>query len=603
MNLLMQKLSLVLLLSLTSLFASAQINAQSSETDPLLVETHLNPPDWNPGQGGELILKLKLPPEFYAYEDKFAISVIEPQGFKVGNIKISPLVTWDDKFSKKMKSGVKGEATLRAYVEAPLSFAQNASALKLKLTYQACTTQFCLFPTNKEIQAPIHLIGAVAQPKETLNQTLADTTSSWLSSDNINNYLENSILVGLLFVFLAGIVTSFTPCIFPMIPITLAVLGNDAQKRNRRQNFTNSLIYVLGIATTYSLLGLVAASTGGLFGASLGNPIVLSIVCIIFFAMSLSMYGLFEIQVPAFIRNKLGNSKNKKSNYFTTYMTGLFAGIVASPCVGPVLVAILTYVASTQNKVIGFFYLFFYALGLGLIFMVLGISSQASRFFPKSGPWMNMMKFILGSLMLSACFYYLNLLIPERFFFMGIGVALITLASIYGAFLPIVGLPPIRRIQKGFMQAILVIGFGYLAIGTLNLSHLMKDPFAINKEVQSSELLDWQIYSEELLVDAKSAGKPVVIDFWADWCAACHELEANTFTNPQVRELSKNFVLLKFDATKNSPQLKILKERYGIRGLPTLVFIDKDGNWKKELTLTEFEKAPAFINRMNKASQ
>ncbi len=598
-----QHFTLVLLISLMSLLSFAQVNTNISETDPMLVEAHISPLDWNPGQGGELTLKMKLPPEYYAYEDKIQISISEPEHFKVGNVKISPIITWDDKFSKKMRSGFKNDAILKAYLEAPLEFVRDSSILKIKFSYQACTSQFCLFPTHKEIQVPIHLVGAIAKPSTVLNNSFAESTESFFYADNINRYLQSSLWFGLIFVFLAGIVTSFTPCIFPMIPITLAVLGNDAEKRSRLQNFFNSLIYVLGIATTYSLLGLIAASTGGLFGASLGNPIVLSVVCIIFLAMSLSMYGLYDLQVPAFLRNKLGGSKKSKTTLVSTYLTGLFAGIVASPCVGPVLVAILTYVASTQNKLIGFFYLFFYALGLGLIFLVLGLFNQATKFLPRSGPWMNSMKFVLGSLMLSAFFYYLNLLIPERFFYMGIGLALVVLGSVYGAFLPVQHLTTLRRVQKGFMQALLVIGFGYMAIGVLNLSHLMKDPFAITKEVKSSELLNWQPYDEQALVAAKESGKPVIIDFWAEWCAACHELEAETFTHPRVRSKSEEFVLLKFDATKNSAELKSLKSRYSIQGLPTIVFIDKDGNWRQDLTLTAFEKAPGFLERMEKASK
>lgn len=603
MTFILLKSAISLVLSLTSVSAFAISNTQVNETDPLHLEATLNPLAYNPGQGGELSLKMTLPPDYKGYEDQIDLKVLTPPGFKIGNIKVSPVIEWDDKFSKKIRSGFKDVSTLKAYIEAPLEFKNAASEMILQFTYQACTDQFCLFPTKKEIKLPITLIGApelpqlIAPPGEEI-QTSDD--SSWFSEANIQKYLGDSLLIGLFFVFLAGIVTSFTPCIFPMIPITLAVLGNDAEKRSRLANFANSLVYVLGIATTYSLLGLVAASTGGLFGASLGNPIVLSVVCLIFLTMALSMYGLFEIQVPAFIRNSLGNKKHQGGSFISTYLTGLFAGIVASPCVGPVLVAILTYVASTQNQLTGFLYLFSYAFGLGLIFIVLGVFNQAARFLPRSGVWMNFTKFILGTLMLSAFFYYLNLLIPERFFHLSLGVALITLASIYGAFIANVGLTPAKRLQKGFMQALLFVGFILSTAGALNLSHLLKDPYSVGTAVPELNKLPWTPYSDQALTEARLNEKPVIIDFWAEWCAACHQLEAETFTDPRVKALAEKFELLKFDATKNSSELKRLQDYYGIKGLPTLVFIDKNGKWIKSLTLTEFEKAPRFLERMEK---
>lgn len=578
-------------------FASAQ-----DETDPMVATTKVLPYEWHASEGGNLEIQMKLPPQFHAYADSVKVQILEPDGFQISEPRIEPQVEWFDKFSKRKRKGLRGESVLKAHLEAPSRFIKNYKSMKIELTYQACSDQFCLFPTTKNLEVPIRVAGAMNDDAEAQlrnTPTAAEQPSSFLSAQTFNNYLSGNLFLGLVFVFLAGILTSFTPCIFPMIPITLAVLGNHSENRTRWQNFLNSLIYVHGIATTYSILGLIAASSGNVFGASLGNVYVLGAMCVIFLAMALSMYGLFEIQVPAVIRNRLGNSKSS-GGYGGAYVTGLFAGVVASPCVGPVLVAILTFAATSHSKLLGFLYLFTYAMGLGLIFIVLGLSNQFSKFLPRSGAWMNAFKFVLGSLMLSAFYYYLSLLLPDRWYDITLGVGLISVASVYGAFLSSKEKTPLQHLRKGLMQAVLFIGFASLALGIFDLRPYIHQQMISGASVNQIPNMKWQDYSEAALTDAVKNQKPAIIVFWAEWCAACHELEENTFTNPRVQALAENFVLLKFNATSNSPQLTELKKKYLIQGLPTVVFINPHGVWIKALTLTEFEKPDAFARRMEK---
>lgn len=601
MKLTLQHILTIILITCSSLTSSAIDTG--NEMDPLLAETKVLPFEWTPGQGGHIEIKMTLPENFHAYEDKFNVVILEPEGFKISPFKIEPLIKWHDKFSKKERAGMGQSATLTALLEAPSRFLQKHSKMKLELTYQACSDQFCLFPTTKLIEVPIAVTMVEGSPQIVSGEVKPMMTpSTFFDSSNFEKYLGTSILAGLIFVFFAGIFTSFTPCIFPMIPITLAVLGNHSNERSRLQNFVTSCVYVLGIATTYSLLGLIAASTGGLFGASLGNPLVLAFICLIFLAMALSMYGLYEIQVPAFLRNQLGRGKQKQ-NLVGAYITGLFAGIVASPCVGPILVAILTYVASTQNKLLGFLYLFFYALGLGLIFIALGLSNQLLKALPRSGSWMNGFKFILGSLMLSAFYYYLDLLIPARWFDIALGLGLVVLASVYGAFVQVQHKKLIHHVRKGIMLATLIVGLGYNVLGAFDLRPYIHGRIMATNSLNQIQKLNWQTYSESALEQARKDQKPVIIDFWADWCAACHELEEHTFTDPRIRAMAGNFVLLKFDATKDSEQLRTLKKRYSIQGLPTVIFINPHGTWIDALTLTQFEAADKFLHRMEKGSQ
>ncbi len=587
-----------------SLTPKSGAQTPSSDTDPLLTTIKVFPYEWSPGQGGNLEIKMTLPKGYHAYEDQFRLVILEPDGFKIAPYKIEPITSWYDKFSKTERRGIENEATLTVHIEAPDRFLKRHEKMKMNLVYQACSAQFCLFPTTKLIEVPI-AVTRVEGESELLQSTPVTEESPLSISDPmmIQKFLGGSIFVALFFVFIAGIFTSFTPCIFPMIPITLAVLGNHAEERTRLQNFLTSCVYVLGIATTYSILGLVAAESGSIFGASLGNPIVLSVVCVIFLTMALSMYGLFEIQVPAYVRNRFGRGGGGK-NLGSVYLTGLFAGIVASPCVGPVLVVILTYVASTQNKLLGFLFLFTYALGLGLIFIALGLSNQLTKFLPRSGNWMNGIKFVLGTLMLGAFFYYLDLLLPVRWFDGALGLALIAIASIYGAFLPTKErTTSVRHLQKGLMQATLIVGIGYIVLATFDLRPYIRMNMISGAPINQVSQMNWQPYSEELLAQAIKDRKPVIIDFWADWCAACHELEEKTFTDPRIKALGSNFVLLKFDATKDTPELKALKKKYKIMGLPTLLFFNQHGMWIDALTLTQFESPKDFQIRLEKAAQ
>ena len=602
----LQKLLIAIPLILVSIIAGPMAWADSNpnDTDPLLATAKVLPYDWSPGQGGSIEIQMKLPPGYHAYDDKFSVVILEPDGFKVAPLKIEPLATWYDKFSKRDRQGVKDQATLTAHIEAPDRFLKKYDKMILELTYQACSDQFCLFPSTKKIEVPITtpVVAGEAELTTPAPSPAETPSGGFFDTHNFKKYLGSSLFAGLLFVFFAGIFTSFTPCIFPMIPITLAVLGNHSEQKSRLQNFITSLVYVLGIATTYSLLGLVAASGGGMFGASLGNPWVLSAICVIFLIMALSMYGLFELQVPAFLRNKLGNA-SVGQGFGGAYLTGLFAGIVASPCVGPVLVAILTYVASTQNKLIGFLFLFTYALGLGLIFIVLGLSNQLAKKLPRSGPWMIAFKFVLGTLMLSAFYYYLNLLLSDRWFDGALALGLIVVASVYGAFMNVKNRGPASMIQKGLMQATLIVGIGYLCLSVFDLRPYIHGRMISDAPLNQIQTMNWRPYSEEALAQAAKDRKPVIIDFWAEWCAACHELEEHTFNNTRVQAMAGNFTLLKFDATKDSAQLRQLKKKYNIQGLPTVLFMNPNGVWIDALTLTQFEKPEAFLSRMEKGAK
>jgi thiol:disulfide interchange protein DsbD len=504
-------------------------DAELAKINPLSGRGFFTSETLRAGELADLQLELNLRDGFFAYQDKFRLKVVAPENIAVGELFIDPIVEFQDNL-KKVKKGVKGQATLNTQVQMPESLSSQPEAFKLALSYIACTEKFCLTPRTLElvVNAPQILVTELRQENEKSTASLIEET------------IAGNKAYAFLLIFFFGIMTSLTPCIYPLIPITLAVLGaND--KRTSGKSFLISLSYVFGIGLTYALLGVIAAQTGQLFGSFISHPAVALTMAALFFAMGLSLLGLFEIQAPAFIRNRAANSRFQ-GGFAGAFVSGLFAGVIASPCVGPVLVGILAYIANTQDAVLGFFMLFTFAMGFGLLFLVLGTFSQLAGQLPRSGAWMNSIKTILALVLFGLSFYYAW---------------------------PVV---------KPLMSA---------PVETSALDNKKSKP-------------SWQEFSPAKVEAAKAQAKPVIIDFFADWCVACVEMDKFTFSKSEIIEKSKEFVMLKIDATSPFEELTDWQQKYKVYGLPTMIFIDSSGRVREDLTLTGFEEAADFAKRMDR---
>ncbi len=608
-------------------------SAMADEENPLTATATITPQKMQAGGTAEIVIDLKLQPHYHAYSERFKLTVDTPDDLKVDQYRLSPTVQFQDSITKKMITGIENHAVMRATVEVPSGFITGSQNVKVNLTYQACTSDHCLFPKHIIMDVPIDvgpaLAGAVGLPGATAatvsalakgaalenqaNSAPATTTdsaqvskSSESKAGGFNDALSHGTFSALLFVFLIGMLTSLTPCIYPMIPITLAVLGARTKGQSKLKGFSISFTYVLGIAFTYSILGVTAAKTGALFGSALSNVYVVSSIAMLFVVMGLSMYGLFELQVPAFLRDKVGTAQTG-SGYGGAFATGLIAGVVASPCVGPVLVSVLTYIAQTQNMLLGFWLLFTFAMGLGVLFMVLGTSSAMISKVPKAGAWMEHVKFVFGTVMVAMALYYVQPLYPAWLFNILTGLAAILIASAYGAFEPNEKLEGAGRLRKGVMLATFVIGLAFSLIGVMEKAGIQLNTgggavAAGRGGENSATAMAWKPFSESLLKTALAQHKPVIMDFSADWCGACKELEKYTFSDTRVKAMSDRFTLLHIDATEDSAALDTLKKQYSIVGLPTMLFFDAAGTLRTELTLTGFEEAEPFMKRMGSAS-
>ncbi len=366
--------------------------------------------------------------------------------------------------------------------------------------------------------------------------------------------------------FTGGLLTSLTPCVYPLIPITVSIFGARTT-RTRAEAILLSALYVVGIAVTYSALGVGAALTGRAFGTAMQSPWVAGGVALFLAAMAASMFGAFELQLPPALQARLSSVGG--AGRAGALAMGLVAGVIAAPCTGPVLTAALTFVAARGSVALGLSVMFPYALGMGLPFFLIGAFSIS---LPKSGAWMETVKSLFGVALLAAAGIYLRDLLPQlRPLFSsarwaapaagGAAALGVLLGALHGSFHGGVA----GRAAKA-LGVLLAVGGVVYASGAA----------AARERARSAAGLAWLHDEPAALARARALGRPVAIDFWADWCVACKELD-RAWDDPAVRAEADRFVMLKVDGTDDDLPFEALVDRYHVAGMPTVVFIDSRG--------------------------
>ncbi|MBK8981017.1 MAG: thioredoxin family protein [Ignavibacteria bacterium] len=416
-----------------------------------------------------------------------------------------------------------------------------------------------------------------SESKSSLTENVR-TDSPDAEEDTIANWIEEEgLFVVLLGMFLGGLALNLTPCVYPLIPITVSFFGAQSSG-SKSQSFLMGLFYVLGMSITYSALGVFAALTGSLLGTALQNPLVIIFIALIMLTLGLSMFGLFEIRVPQSLA-MMGN-KNR-SGYLGSIFMGLTVGFIAAPCIGPFVLSLLVYVGKIGNAFTGFLFFFVLSLGLGFPYIFLAASSSSIGKLPRSGEWMEGIKVIFGFILFGMAFFTLEPLIPKEIFKTAFPLYII-LAGAYLILIDKKGKSSALYSNIKYFIAILAVIYG-----TWNLK-----PEGAVEEVQ------WQIHSSIESIDnsIKTGNKPVMIDFYADWCAQCKELDEYTYTDPEIAELSKSFTNIKVDLTKENTEIS---DRFNIKGLPVVIFMNADGAEVKELRVTGFENPEEFKKKIN----
>ena len=559
--------------------------------------------------GGDLIpvsVTFTIAPNHHIYKDQVKIESGEPARFTVASTELPAGKIRYDQFLEKEVEDYVGQVQVKSFLQVSKDMPTGTHDVKLKVHYQGCSDKVCFAPKMEEFTLPVQVELAklgVSKTQEAEKVPPVSKPEKRAEAGGIQKTIESrGIFVSLIIIFLAGVGLSFTPCVYPMIPITVAVIGGQVagdQTTGRKplKAFFLSLIYVLGISIVYSGMGVAAASTGALFGTALQSTWVIGFVVVVFVALAMSMFGVYYLRMPSFISDRLGTKTGK--GVIGVFVMGMVSGVVASPCIGPALASLLVYIASTGNKFMGFWMLFVFAWGMGVLLIVLGTFSGALKALPKSGGWMETVERIFGLLLIGAALYYLRFIISESVFIIILGIFLIVTAVFSGGFDRLTHeSTTFQRAKRAFGIIVFIFG-AYFLVGHLMIKGFILPPFSTTTPagvVTAKEDIDWVLSEEEGLRQAKAEGKVAMIDFWASWCAACMEFEKLTYTDPEVIKESKKLVNIKIDCTKtDDPKVKQLWDKYGVVGLPTIVFVDRNGNELKDKTITGFVNPKEFL--------
>ncbi|MCS6918178.1 MAG: thioredoxin family protein [Fimbriimonadales bacterium] len=490
-----------------------------------------------------------------------------------------------------------GRTPLKFQIRLDKAAPKGALTAKATLRYQACDDNACYPPRTAtiEIKIPIADKDGAVNPKYQEAVRGGESASAGVEgsgrlveysagSGGMVGRLEESFRTGqwvwfTLILFVGGLALNLTPCVLPLIPITLGFFS--MQSRGQMgQRVGLSALYALSMAAMYAVLGTAASLAGKAFGFQFQNPWVLGGLIALIVLFALALFGVYKFQVPPALMRYVG----ARQGWVGAILMGMLAGVAAAPCIGPVIAALIPIVAAAANPMVGF--LFFLALGLGLgaPYFVAGLFyERVQKRIPRSGEWTILVERIFGVMLLAvALFFASSLMAPQVYGWAW--AAFLGLTALYFLFGERKEITQPRVVR--FKQ---ILGIAFAALMVNNALSMMRPKVEIA----------WTPYNAALIEQAKAEGKPVLIDFTAAWCQACGELKHYTFTDPAVVRESERFVRLVLDATTESdPTVQQALKRHEVVGLPTVIFIDSQGNERRDLRLTGFERANKFLERM-----
>jgi thiol:disulfide interchange protein DsbD len=402
-----------------------------------------------------------------------------------------------------------------------------------------------------------------------------------------------------------GLLLSLTPCVFPMIPILSGIIVNHGHAVTHLRAFILSLAYVLGMAITYAAIGVAAGLSGTLLSAALQNAWVLGSFALVFVVLSFSMFGFYELQLPAALQSRLSTTANKQGGSLPAIaLMGALSALIVGPCVAAPLAGALLYIAQTGNAALGGTALFVMALGMGAPLLLVGAFSRS--LLPKSGPWMEGVKKFFGVLMLATALWLVSPVLPIWAGMLGWALLLIVPSIYLHALDP---LPPHahgwQRLGKGLGVVSLLIGAAMLA-GVLGGAKDPLQPLGFLRSAGAAAVSPAPTFEKvasvaELDARLKNAKQPIMLDFYADWCVSCKEMERFTFADPAVAAAMSRMTLLKADVTANTADDQALLKRFGLFGPPGIIFFDRNGREVHDLQVVGFQPAAKFLPTLERA--
>ncbi len=515
---------------------------------------------------------------------KSEINIPKSENFEIVKVVYPKAKDIKFSFSDKPVSVYEGKETIGVVMKSTKNIPFGEYTIPIEFIYQACNDATCMAPVSifdtikievVDNKTPINEINSEIFSNLDLNYSTEQKIES--DDNSLANTLESSgILLSLLIVFLGGLALNLTPCVYPLIPITIGFFGGQSEG-NTTKLFFMGLFYLLGMALTYSVVGVVTALSGAVFGTLMQNPYVIIGIVLVLILLSLSQFGVYEFKLPDSWAMKAGGAKN---GYFGAFFMGLTMGIVAAPCIGPFVLGLVTVVATKADLFYGFIMFFTLAIGLGLPYLILAVFSGKIKNLPRAGFWMEAVEHIFGLLLLGMALYFALPLIPKE-----INIYVLPIFMIISAIF-LIFFDKTANDRKGFRIFKNIFSVIIIAVSVWML---------IPTEKQNP---DWQYYTNQDYEQAISSNQKIIIDFYADWCIPCKELDALTFSNKDVISKMNEFKSFKVDMTKStSEETEKIRQKFNIVGMPTVLIIDSKGNEIKRIT--GFVEANEFLKIIN----
>ena len=436
------------------------------------------------------------------------------------------------------------------------------------------------------------ILAPAASAPSTPSAPAADAANASVDDRFLSTLQRGGLLVMLPLAFLVGLLLSLTPCVLPMLPILSAIIVGQGATVTRNRGLGLASIYSLGMALVYTLLGVGAALAGEGLAAYLQNPVVLISFGVLLLILSLSMFGVYELQLPAFLRDRLNtvNSSLSGGQLGGVFVMGVLSGLILGPCVTGPLAGVLLFIARTHDVVLGASALFFIAAGMSVPLLLAGASAGA--LLPRAGAWMERVKQLFGLMLVGVAFWIMGPVLPAGVQVLIFGALLILAATAVGAFDSLTAASSAAaRLAKGFGLVLAVLGG--LVLYRQVVGNVPSNGRAAVAE-QAGPHFDRVASVAELDQRLQSAGRPVMLDFYADWCVSCKEMEAQTFVDPAVRAKLDKAVLLRADVTANSADDKALLKRFGLFGPPGIILFDAQGHEIESARVIGFQDAGRF---------
>jgi len=532
---------------------------------------------------------------YYMYRDKFQFA-LEPAEAKAGAPQFPPGKVKQDEFFGDVETYRK-----EVVVRLPFTAPDGLDTVTLKASSQGCADIGVCYPPNPQT-LQVSLAAMSAAPAAPAS---ASTAADEDESSQLAGLLKNAGFWLILTTFFgAGMLLALTPCVFPMYPILSGIIVGHGHKITKWRAFILSMAYVLGMAAAYAAAGVAAGLSGSMLSAALQNAWVLGGFAMVFVILSLSMFGFYELQLPAFLQSKLSEESGhlKGGSLHGVAAMGALSALIVGPCVAAPLAGALLYIAQTRDAALGGAALFAMALGKGVPLVLVGVSTRS--LLPHTGPWMESVKKAFGVMLLALAIWLVSPVLPAWAHLGAWGALAIGTAIFLRALDP---LPPharnAARFWKGVGMVLLLAGATQI-VGALGGS---RDPLQPLGFLRSAGTANEHVAFErvktvaELETRLAAADRPVLLDFYADWCVSCKEMEKYTFSDPKVAAQMRRMTLLQVDVTANSDADKALLKRFGLFGPPGILFFDRQGKERPGLRVVGYLPADKFIKVVNTA--